>query len=519
MACSGCATSSADGEVKGCQGSCGSGGCNKMNAFDWLSNMGITPAETAFDIIEVRFKGGRKDFYRNQLGLDLVTGDAVIVDIPSSGFHLGFVALQGELVRLQMKKKKVKDNDIPDVLRIASPQEIQKYEELRNTDISTLFRTRQVVNECKLDMKISDVEYQADGTKATFYYTAEGRVDFRELIKMLAREFRVRVEMRQISLRQEAGRIGGIGSCGRELCCSSWMGEFKSVSTSAARYQNLSLNPAKLSGQCGRLKCCLNFELDTYMKALRSLPRVEKPIRTEKGHAFLQKTDIFRGLMWMSYAGETTWHKLTAERVKLLQEMNAEGKKAVALTEEEEEALKAPDDALPINYDLRKLDEKYASSGSKSGSRSSGSRSSGRHTRTDGRSSSRPSANRQRTDTAAQNRKAGDATEPRTGRTRKGRRDVSDDTRTAGPSNQNTTEQPQANQTKRSNRPASKSPADSREQRPTEGQKPRRSFKTRGRNPSDNPSSPTSSADKKTDGRKPRQNKGNADSREDGNKE
>ena len=369
MACSGCATSSADGAVKGCQGSCGSGGCNKMNAFDWLSNMGITPSETAFDIIEVRFKGGRKEFYRNQHDLDLITGDAVIVDIPSSGFHLGFVALQGELVRLQMKKKKTKDKDLPELLRIASAEEIQQYEELRNTEISTLFRTRQLANECKLDMKISDVEYQADGTKATFYYTAEGRVDFRELIKMLAREFKVRIEMRQISLRQEAGRIGGIGSCGRELCCSSWMGEFKSVSTSAARYQNLSLNPAKLSGQCGRLKCCLNFELDTYMKALRSLPRVEKPIRTDKGHAFLQKTDIFRGLMWMSYAGETTWHMLTADRVRLLQEMNAKGQKATALTEEEEQALKAPDDAMPMNYDLRKLDEKYASPGSGKSSR------------------------------------------------------------------------------------------------------------------------------------------------------
>ncbi len=294
MGCSTC--SSGDGSsVAGCKnnGGCETGGCNKMNVFDWLSNMDMPQMDT-FDILEVRFKGGHKDFFRNTEDLELVTGDPVVVDVPN-GHHIGYVSLQGELVRLQMQKKKVANNDnIKKIYRIANDQDLEAFEKVKNRELPTLYRTRQIIEHLGLSMKLSDVEYQADNNKATFYYSADSRVDFRELIKVLAGEFKIRVEMRQISLRQEAGRLGGIGSCGRELCCSTWLTDFKSVSTSAARYQNLSLNPSKLSGQCGRLKCCLNYELETYMNALEDIPKVEAPLKTKAGPAQLQKTDIFR---------------------------------------------------------------------------------------------------------------------------------------------------------------------------------------------------------------------------------
>ena len=265
--CSSCGTSG--NTVSGCQnnGGCLTGGCNKLNVFDWLSNMGV-PQSELFDIVEVRFKSGKKEFFRNLDRLDLVTGDAVIVDVPN-GHHLGYISMQGELVRLQMQKKKVKnDQSVRKIYRVASARDLEKYQEVRKREQPTLQRTRQIIKDMTLQMKLSDVEYQADNSKATFYYSADDRVDFRELIKVLASEFKIRVEMRQISLRQEAGRLGGIGSCGRELCCSTWLTNFKSVTTATARYQNLSLNPSKLSGQCGRLKCCLNYELETYLDAL-----------------------------------------------------------------------------------------------------------------------------------------------------------------------------------------------------------------------------------------------------------
>ncbi|MEL7146576.1 MAG: regulatory iron-sulfur-containing complex subunit RicT, partial [Bacteroidota bacterium] len=267
MACSTCSSvKNADGTVAGCKnnGGCSSGGCNKLNVFDWLSNMDI-PVQDQFDIVEVRFKNGRKDFFRNHQKLDLVTGEPVVVDVPN-GHHIGYVSLTGELVRLQIKKKKAKEAEIRNIYRIASLKDLEKFESTQNKEMNTLYRTKEIVQKMGLQMKLTDVEYQADNTKATFYYSADERVDFRELIKVLASEFRIRIEMRQISLRQEAGRLGGIGSCGRELCCSTWLSDFKSVSTSAARYQKLSLNPSKLSGQCGRLKCCLNYELDTYVE-------------------------------------------------------------------------------------------------------------------------------------------------------------------------------------------------------------------------------------------------------------
>lgn len=357
----GCSTcSSGDGKVAGCKnnGGCSSGGCNKMNVFDWLSNMDL-PVVDKFNVVEVRFKGGRKGFFKNSSSLSLTTGDAVVVDVPN-GHHIGHVSLQGELVRLQMQKKKVREDDeIRKIYRIAHQNDLEKYAEVQKRENPTLYRTRQIIQDLKLEMKLSDIEYQADNSKAVFYYSADDRVDFRQLIKLLASEFRIRIEMRQISLRQEASRLGGIGSCGRELCCSTWLSDFKSVSTSAARYQNLSLNPGKLSGQCGRLKCCLNYELDTYMEALQHIPKIEKHLQTQKGEARLQKTDIFRKILWFGYAGENTWHPVSAKRVADIIELNKKGKKPETLLEN-----KVPEKAefSNLNDDLAAMDRKYKKS-------------------------------------------------------------------------------------------------------------------------------------------------------------
>jgi cell fate regulator YaaT (PSP1 superfamily) len=347
-------------KVKGCSsGGCSTGGCNKMNVFDWLGNMDEPVAEQ-FPIVEVRFKGGRKEFFRNSLQLDLTTGDPIIVEVPN-GHHLGHVSLQGELVRLQMLKKSVKDDDeIKAIYRIATPKDLEKYEQTKARDMPTLFRTRQIIGELKLQMKLTDVEYQADNTKATFYYSADERVDFRELIKVLAAEFKIRVEMKQISLRQEAGRLGGIGSCGRELCCSTWLSEFKSVSTAAARYQNLSLNPSKLSGQCGRLKCCLNYELETYMEALKDIPTVDGPLLTQKGPVYLQKTDIFKKILWFGYHNESSWYPIPVARVNDILQMNRKGIMPPTLDENEQVQKKENADTETLNGDLELLDKKFS---------------------------------------------------------------------------------------------------------------------------------------------------------------
>ncbi len=363
--CSSCNTlTAAEGNVLGCNrnGGCDSGGCNKLNVFDWLSNMDIPRAEM-FDIVEVRFKNGRKGFYRNSNDIELYPGDAVVVQVPN-GHHIGYVSLQGELVRLQMKKKKVKDDDNLQVIyRLATQKDLEKFDSAKNRENTTLFRTREIIDSLKLSMKLTDIEFQADNTKATFYYSADERVDFRELIKRLAGEFRIRVEMRQISLRQEASRLGGLGSCGRELCCSTWLSEFKSVSTSAARYQNLSLNPSKLSGQCGRLKCCLNYELETYMDALTDIPKVEKPLLTSQGEARLQKTDIFRKIMWFAYKDDNNWIALDTSRVIEVQKLNARNEKPDNLldsTRDQEQV-----EFQVLNSDLEKMDKKYKSKKSK----------------------------------------------------------------------------------------------------------------------------------------------------------
>lgn len=328
-----------------------------MNSFDWLTQMGI-PQLDQFDVVEVKFKGGRKEYFRNVDYLSLHTGDPVVVDVPS-GHHIGHVSLQGELVRLQMQKRKVRNDDnITRIYRVATQKDMEKWEEAKSREVPTLYRCKQIVDEYGLNMKMSDVEFQADNSKATFYYSAEDRIDFRELIKSLAGEFKVRVEMRQISLRQEAGRIGGIGVCGRELCCSTWLVDFKNVTTSAARYQNLSLNPGKLSGQCGRLKCCLNYELDTYMDAIKDIPQVEKPLLTEQGPAKLQKTDIFRKLMWFSYNHDNDWVSITCDRVREIQALNEQGVKVFNL--KVDQSTEAEDLAAQSTRELELLDKKFS---------------------------------------------------------------------------------------------------------------------------------------------------------------
>lgn len=351
--------------VAGCSsGGCSTGGCNKMNAFDWLSNMDI-PRSMRYDVVEVKFKGGRKEYFRNANNLDLYTGDFVVCEM-ASGYHIGSVSLQGELVRLQMIKKGLKDNDeLRKILRVSTERDLEKHQQAIARDMPTMYRVREIAKELKLQMKMSDVEFQSDNTKATFYYSADDRVDFREMIKLLASEFKIRVEMKQISLRQEAARVGGIGSCGRELCCSTWLTDFRAIPTSAARYQNLSLNPAKLSGQCGRLKCCLNYELETYLDALSDIPTVEKPLKTEKGIAVLQKTDIFRRIMWFSYNNDINWHSLPIHQVVEIMKMNEKGILPNSLEDLNLIDSVVVDKNAPRNSDLDRLDKKYTDKGKK----------------------------------------------------------------------------------------------------------------------------------------------------------
>lgn len=335
MACNSCTTEK-DGQPKGCKsnGTCGTDSCNKLTVFDWLSNMSLPNGEKPFDFVEVRFKNGRKVYYKNIEKLTLAIGDIVATQA-QSGHDIGMVTLTGELVRVQMKRKNIKDDD--DVLKMyrkASQKDIDIWSSARDKEEAMKVKARQFAISLKLEMKISDIEYQGDGSKATFYYTAEERVDFRELIKLFAREFKTRIEMKQVGFRQEAARLGGIGSCGRELCCSTWLTDFRSVSTSAARYQQLSLNPQKLAGQCGKLKCCLNYELDAYMDALKDFPKTDVKLVTEKGKAVCQKIDIFQGSMWFTYEGEwTNWHKLTPAQANEIIELNKNNQKAASLEE------------------------------------------------------------------------------------------------------------------------------------------------------------------------------------------
>ncbi|WP_370003118.1 stage 0 sporulation family protein, partial [Winogradskyella sp.] len=331
-------TTGKDGQPKGCKnnGTCGTDSCNKLTVFDWLANMSLPNGQEPFIGVEVRFKNGRKQYYKNTENLTLSIGDIVATQA-KSGHDIGMVTLTGELVRVQMKRKKVDINDGENVLKIyrkASQRDIDVWSKSRDKEEAMKVKARQFAIDLKLKMKISDIEYQGDGSKATFYYTAEERVDFRELIKVFAREFRTRIEMRQVGFRQEAARLGGIGSCGRELCCSTWLTDFRSVSTSAARYQQLSLNPLKLAGQCGKLKCCLNYELDAYLEALKAFPKNDTKLYTEKGTAVCQKTDIFKGLMWYAYEGEwMNWHIITTDQANEIIAKNKKKEKVASLEE------------------------------------------------------------------------------------------------------------------------------------------------------------------------------------------
>lgn len=342
MACNSCTTGK-DGQLGGCKnnGTCGTDSCNKLTVFDWLSNMSLPNGETPFNCVEVRFKNGRKHYYKNTENLSLSIGDVVATQA-QSGHDVGMITLAGELVRVQMKRKKVEEDSV-EVLKIyrkASQRDIDIWSAARDKEDAMKVKARQFAIDLKLQMKISDIEFQGDASKATFYYTAEERVDFRELIKVFASEFRTRIEMKQIGLRQEAARLGGIGSCGRELCCSTWLTDFRSVSTSAVRYQQLSLNPQKLAGQCGKLKCCFNYELDSYLDALKDFPKTDIKLQTEKGIAVCQKTDIFKRYMWYAYEGEwMNWHKLTTDQANEIIELNTKNKKAVSLEEYAEELI------------------------------------------------------------------------------------------------------------------------------------------------------------------------------------
>jgi len=337
MGCAGCATGT-DGSPKGCKsnGGCSTGGCNKLNTFDWISVMDIhDPIE--FKFVEVSFKSGAtKEFFKMPDNVHAVTGDMVVVD-DKGGYNIGQVSLSGELVRLQMKKKRVKEDRIMhEVIRLAHERDLEKVQEAREREHPAMVRARAIARTLGLEMKVGDVEYRADLRKATFYYTAEGRVDFRELVRSYASEFRIKVEMRQIGARQESGRIGGLGPCGRELCCSTWLTDFKSVSTSAARYQNLSINQAKLSGQCGRLKCCLNYELDTYMEALKDFPKRADKLYTQQGKAQKIKMDIFKRQIYYMLEdgrGRRQVIPLGIDRVKEILHMNKNDEKPETLVD------------------------------------------------------------------------------------------------------------------------------------------------------------------------------------------
>jgi cell fate regulator YaaT (PSP1 superfamily) len=343
MGCGSCSTTE-NGVPNGCKsnGNCGSGSCgsgSKLEVFDWLANMTLPSGQDKFDIYEIRFKNGRKHFFRNTEKLTLSLGDVVAVE-SSPGHDVGAVSLSGELVKVQMKKKKITldSEEIKKIYRKASQRDIDIWEVARGKELETQRKGREIISRLGLQMKLSDVEYQGDGNKATFYYTADTRVDFRQLIRELAGAFSIRVEMKQVGSRQEAARLGGIGSCGRELCCSTWLTDFRKVSTTAARYQQLSLNPLKLAGQCGKLKCCLNFELDSYLDALNAFPKQEIILKTEKGPAVFVKMDIFKEQIWYTYKEERSkWFKLNLDQVLEIIELNKNNEKSISLEEYESE--------------------------------------------------------------------------------------------------------------------------------------------------------------------------------------
>ncbi|MDB5001911.1 MAG: hypothetical protein JWQ34_136 [Mucilaginibacter sp.] len=371
MGCGSCSTGGGCSPA-GCKsnGSCLTNGCSKLDVYDWLSHMDMPVNYKPFSIVEIKFKGSRKEFYINTDNVYLENGDLVVVEAATGGYDIGHISLTGELVRMQLVKRRVKEEDVlKKIYRRATPADVDKWKAAKDMEWETMHSARKLALSLNLSMKLSDVDYQADKSKATFYYTAEGRVDFRELIKKMAETFRIRIEMRQIGMRQEASRLGGIGSCGRELCCSTWLTDFKTVSTSAARYQNLSLNTLKLAGQCGKLKCCLNYELDTYMDALKHIPENVNYLKTLKGDARLQKTDIFKKQMWFSYPREESWIAVPLARVKEIQQMNKDGvlpDDLLVFVEVETEPIKALDYENVVGQDsLTRLDERNRNNNNK----------------------------------------------------------------------------------------------------------------------------------------------------------
>jgi len=342
MSCNSC-SSDIKSVPKGCKsnGSCASDSCEKLSVFDWLSNMEIPSGQEPINIVEVRFKNGRKHFYRNNDKLQISIGDVIAVE-GNPGHDIGTVSLTGELIKVQLKKKGIDldSEDIKKIYRKASQRDIDIWKSARNKEYDTQYRGREIIGRLGLKMKLSDVEYQGDGNKATFYYTADDRVDFRQLIRDLASAFNIRVEMKQVGLRQEAARLGGVGSCGRELCCSTWLTDLRKVNTAAARYQQLSLNPQKLAGQCGKLKCCLNYELDTYLDALKDFPKQDTVLKTEKGDAVFVKMDIFKGLIWYTYKeNRVKWFKLTLEQLNEIIFLNNSGEKVASIEEYEQDLI------------------------------------------------------------------------------------------------------------------------------------------------------------------------------------
>jgi cell fate regulator YaaT (PSP1 superfamily) len=366
MGCGSCTTRFKAGDTNAScsSGSCDINGVNKLQVFDWLANIDLPADEAISEYIEIRFKNSRKEIFVNVNGLPFFVGDIVTVDT-KPGYDIGVVSLTGRLVSFQLKRKRQFKGsyEFNKVLRKASQEEINKWEEGRKLEEPTMLRTRELARTLGLVMKVSDVEYQADKSKAIFYYTADDRVDFRELIKNIADEFRVRVEMKQIGSRQEASRLGGIASCGRELCCSTWLTDFRSVSTSAARYQQLSLNPQKLTGQCGKLKCCLNYELDMYMENLKDLPKSNVVLESELGTAVHFKTDIFKKEVWYVLKGKeiTSPFKLSSEQVFEIVDMNKKGTKPYSFLDlvEVDEPVKKPDYSNVVGQDdLNRFDDK-----------------------------------------------------------------------------------------------------------------------------------------------------------------
>lgn len=354
MGCGGCSTGSHQ-QPRGCKsnGGCSSGGCNRLNVHDWLRNLPFHDPNSSCKVVEISFKqGSRKDYFRNPSLQSYEKGDLVTVE-GVGGFDVGEVSLTGELVRLQLKKKSMDEfnPEMKKILRLSNERDLESYQQQKAREKEVLARSRAAARQLKVAMKLSEVEIQADGKKATFFYTADDRVDFRELIKIFAADFKLKVEMRQIGIRQEAAKVGGIGSCGRELCCSTWLNDFKSVNTTAARYQNLSINQTKLSGQCGRLKCCLNYELDTYLDALQQFPDYADTLDTENGTAHLIKKDIFKNLMWYVLPNNTKHYPLTIQRVKEIKRLNREGQRVAELEPVEISSGKARE-AEPAFVDL-----------------------------------------------------------------------------------------------------------------------------------------------------------------------